>query len=154
MSKHVFAAMLGAAALAMPTAAAASDHGGGHDRQTAKHVAKGKAKKVTFVFKGTFTAPGTVQVRSGNAHVRKGGFVGQTVTFDLASAGVVVADTNADGKLDLTDVRDGDQVLVQARVVKGTKYVAPADGAEPIAARKLIDKTNAPAADGQPDAAE
>ena len=109
--------------------------------------AHGKAKqpkKVMFVFKGTFTAPGTVEVKSGNSHVRKGGFLGEAVTFDFARAKVVAADTNADLKVDVTDVKDGDVVLVQARVAKRTKY---ADDAEAIAARKLVDKTNAPAED-------
>lgn len=158
MNNRVIAAVLGAAALAAPAAAAAdSGHGRGHDKPTAEDVDKGKgkakkAKKVTFVFKGSFTAPGTVEVRSGNAHVRKGGFVGQAVTFDFASAKVVVADTNADAKLDIADVKDGDLVLVQARLVKRTEYAAPAEDqtAEPISARKLIDKTNAPLEDEEP----
>lgn len=160
MNTRVIAAVLGAAALAVPAAAAAdSGHGRGHDKRTAEDVVKDKgkgkakkAKKVMFVFKGAFTAPGTVEVRSGNAHVRKGGFVGQAVTFDFASAKVVVADTNADAKLDVADVKDGDLVLVQARLDKRTGHVAPAAGetAEPIVARKLIDKTNAPLEDEEP----
>jgi hypothetical protein len=88
-------------------------------------------------------------VVSGNAHVRKGGFIGHQVTFDFAGARVVVADTNADQKLDLTDVKDGDLVLVQARV-KGTVYAAPAETVAGIVARKLIDKTNRPAEDEEP----
>ena len=109
--------------------------------------AHGKAKqpkKVMYVFKGTFTAPGTVGVTSGNSHVRKGGLVGEAVTFDFASAKVVAADTNADQKVDVTDVKDGDVVLVQARVAKRTKH---AEDAEAIGARKLVDKTNAPVED-------
>jgi hypothetical protein len=157
MNNRVIAAALGAAALAVPAAAAAdSGHGRGHEKRTAEHIVKDKkakkAKKVMFVFKGAFTAPGTVAVSSGNSHVRKGGFVGQTVTFDFASAKVVVADTNADAKLDLADVKDGDLVLVQARMAERTVHAAPAEGetAEPIAARKLIDKTNAPVEDEEP----
>jgi hypothetical protein len=102
-----------------------------------------------YVFKGAFTAPGTVEVRSGNARVKKRGFVGQTVTFDFASARIVAADTNADQKVDVTDVKDGDLMLVQARLAKCTEYAAPAEGlaAVPVAARKLIDKTNAPVED-------
>ena len=141
MNKRIIAAALGAAALALPAAALAdAGHGKGHD----KHAKK--AKTVTYVFKGTFTAPGTVLVASGNAHVRKGGYVGQQVSFDLATAKIVGVDTNADLKVDLTDVADGDKVLVQARVAKGTKYAAPAEGetAAAIAARKLVDQTGAP----------
>jgi hypothetical protein len=153
MSKHVFAALLGAAALAVPTAAAADPgHGKGHEKRAAKEIleSKGaKAKNRTYVFKGSFAAPGTVEVRSGNAHVRKGGFVGQTVTFDFASAKIVAADGNADQTVDLSDVKDGDLVLVQARLAKGADHVAAAAGetAEPLAARKLIDKTNPPVED-------
>jgi hypothetical protein len=148
MDRRVLATALGVAALALPTAAAAdSAHLGASGRGTSDHGAKGKApKKVAFVFKGTFTAPGTIAVLAGNAHVRKGGFVGHTVTFDLTDAKVVVADTNADAKVDLTDVKDGDTVLVQARVPRGTKYAEPAEGeaAVPVVARRLIDKTNPP----------
>ena len=97
-----------------------------------------------YVFKGKFSAPGTVEVTSGNSHVRKGGFVGEAVTFDFASAKVVAADTNADQKVDVTDVKDDDVVLVQARAAKRTTY---AEDAEAIAARKLVDKTNAPVED-------
>ena len=88
---------------------------------------------------------------AGNAHARNGGFVGRTITVDLASAKLVVADTNADGALDVTDVKDGDRVLVQTRIAKGTKFVAPAEGeiAETIAARKLVDKTNPPVEDAE-----
>jgi hypothetical protein len=157
MKTRTLALLLGAAALAVPATAVA--HGGkGHEKHAAKHVAKGKAKKpkkVMFVFKGTFTAPGTVQVVAGNAHVRKGGFVGNAVTFDLASAKVVVADTNADQVKDLADVKDGDSVLVQARLPRRTEYTLPADSeiAEAILARKLVDKTSTPVADDDDDAA-
>ena len=124
MHNRFIAGLLGAAALAVPAAAAADP---GHDKdrqkQTAKEVVKGKgkkARKTMYVFRGTFATPDTVEVRSGNAHARKGGFVGQAVTFDFASARIVAADTNADQKIDLADVKDGDLVLVQARMVKGS----------------------------------
>jgi hypothetical protein len=140
MNKRFVCAMLGAAILAVP-AAAVADPGHGKSGNT--------GKKVTFVFKGTFTAPGTVEVRSGNAHVRKGGFVGQKITFDLTIARVVAADRNGDHKADLTDVGNGDVVLIQARSNKGTKYAAPAEGeaAAALVARKLIDRTHPPARD-------
>jgi hypothetical protein len=134
-------------------AAAVAQPGKGKDKgaeKPAKVVGK-KTKNVTFVFKGTFTAPGTVEVLAGNAHARRGGFVGQTITVDLASAKVVVADTNADGVLDVTDVKDGDRVLVLARIAKGTQFVAPADGeaAETVPTRKLVDRTNRPVEDAE-----
>jgi hypothetical protein len=159
MNNHVIAALLGAAALAVPAAAVAdSGRGKGHGEQTAKETPKSKgtkAKQRMYVFKGSFAAPATIEVSSGNARVRKGGYVGQAVTFDFADAKVVAADTNADQKVDIADVKDGDLVLVQARVLKGTEYAAPAAGesAEPVVARKLIDKTNAPLEDEEPGAA-
>jgi hypothetical protein len=146
MNARVLVAAVTAAALVVPAAAVAQP-GKGNDKgaeKPAKVVGK-KTKKVTFVFRGTFTAPGTIEVVAGNAHVRKGGFVGEATTFDFATAKVVVADTNADQKLDVTDVKDGDQVLVLARIAKGTEY---AEGADAIVARKLVDKTNPPVEDG------
>ena len=165
MNKRIVIAALAAAALAVPTVAAAQPgHGKGHAKKERVSGKAKKAKKVTFVFKGTFTAPGTVQVLAGNAHARKGGFVGQTVTFDFATAKVVVADTNGDLALNVTDVKDGDLVLVQARLAKRTKFAPAATeveagaeveaeaGAEveaevepeALVARKLVDKTNPP----------
>jgi hypothetical protein len=160
MNKRLAAAAL-AATLAVPAAAMAHpsnpDHGKGKAKHADKHTGHGhkhgshakQPKVVTFVFKGVFTAPGTVAVQSGNAHVRKGGFVGQSVSFDVASAKVVVADTNGDSQRDVADVKDGDLVLVQARVARKTRYAAPAEGetAEALVARKLIDRTNAPVDD-------
>jgi hypothetical protein len=75
---------------------------------------------MAFVFRGTFAAPGTVTVTSGNARVGKGGFIGEAVAFDLSGARIVGADTNGDQAVDLLDVKDGDRVLVQARLPKGT----------------------------------
>jgi hypothetical protein len=154
MNTRIIAVALGAAALTLPAAAVAhSGHAKGQEKKAAKEVVKGdhktkKAKTVSFVFKGTFTAPGTVEILSGNAHVRKGGYVGQDVTFDLATAKVVGDDTNADLKVDVSDVTTGDKVLVQARIAKGTKYVAPPEGelAAAVVARKLIDQTRLPSA--------
>ena len=146
MNTRITAVALTAAALALP-AAATADQGGGkgpNKKNDAEHVkANKKAKTVTYVFKGTFTAPNTVTVVSGNAHVRKGGYVGQSITFDLAAAKISGVDANGDQKVDIADVADGDKVLVQARIAKGTKYAAPAEGetAAAIAARKLVDHT-------------
>jgi hypothetical protein len=148
MNTRIVVAALSAAALMVPAVAVAKpDHGKGHQKQTAKAHGKGKkAKKVMFVFKGTLTAPDTVTVVSGNSHVRKGGFVGRPVAFDFADVRVVAADTNADQKVDMADVKVGDVVLVQARVARRTEY---AQDAPAIAARKLVDKTNAPVEDDE-----
>jgi hypothetical protein len=139
LNKRTVLAALAVAALAVPAAAGAKPGGGkGHGKPAAKEK---QSKKVMFVFRGTFTAPGTVAVDAGNAHVRKGGFVGQAVTFDFADAKVVVADTNGDLVRDVADVKDGDRVLVTARVARRTKF---AEGAEAVVARKLVDKAKAP----------
>ena len=97
--------------------------------------AKHGDKKVTYVFKGTWSADG-VKVLKGNKHVRRAGLVGQTVAFDLSAARVVVADHNGDGKRDVSDLQDGDKVLVQARLPRRDP------GAAPFAARKLVDQTH------------
>ncbi len=134
MNKRMIATLIGAAVLAVPASAVAeSEH-----KHPGKEMEKGKgkhkrAKKVTFVFKGTFISPGTVEVRAGNAHARRGGFVGEAVTFDFEHAKVVVADTNGDGKRDVVDVADGDRVMVTARMLKRTRYVAPVEDDAPEA---------------------
>jgi hypothetical protein len=146
MNNRMIIAALAAAALVVPSVAVAKPgHGKGHQKHSAKaHGKRAQPKKVMFVFKGTFTDAGTVEVVSGNSHVRKGGFVGHPVAFDFADAKVVAPDTTGDGHVDVTDVKAGDAVLVQARVAKRTKY---AEGAEAIAARQLVDKRQAPVED-------
>lgn len=152
MSKRAIAAATTAAVLAVPAAAFASPHqSAGHRSAAAAHSGAGKAPrkakpahKVAFIFRGTFTAPGTLTVTSGNAQVRKGGFIGKTVTFDLSGARIVAADTNGDQAVDLRDVTDGDLVLVQARLPRHTAYTAPtaADSAAAIVASRLVDQTD------------
>ena len=57
MKTRILALLLGAAALAVPASAVAGG-GKGHE----KHKPK-QPKSVMFVFKGAFTAPGTVHAR-------------------------------------------------------------------------------------------
>jgi hypothetical protein len=158
MSKRMIAVVLGATVLAVPGTALA---GTGHAKdKVAKHEHKttkgkkdkpSKAKKaVTFVFKGVYKGEGVVTVQSGNAHAKKGGYVGKDVTFDLASAKVVAAEFDNVAGLTAADLQVGDQLLVQARLPRGTKApVAGEEGAEPaaIVARKVIDKTHPPVDD-------
>jgi hypothetical protein len=107
--------------------------GGSHG----KAKGKGKVHKVAYIFRGTWkAADGSVDVTSGNAHVRKAGFVGQNVAFDLTKARIVVADTDGDGSRTTADLRDGDHVLVAARLPR------KAPGSQPFSARLLIDQTN------------
>ena len=163
MNTRILVAAVTAAALAVPATAVAQP-GKGRGAEKPAKVGK-KTQNVTFVFKGTFTAPGTIEVLAGNAHARKGGFVGEAITVDLASAKLVVADTNGDGTVDVADVKDGDRVLVQARMLKRTKYMPPVEDEAPeaeatgdqaaesegaIVARKLIARADAPGEDAEP----
>jgi hypothetical protein len=175
MQNRWMAVVLGAAVLAIPgTALAKGDHGKGHGKEKAKshqeaekHGKKGKAKKdkaakgKSFVFKGVYEGEGVVAVASGNGRVRKGGFVGQDVTFDLSAAKLVVADSDGVPGITADDVQAGDKVLVQARLPRGTKAPEPAEDAEastddepaageaPAAfkARKLVDLSRPPVSD-------
>lgn len=100
--------------------------------------AHGHGKGKTAVFKGTYVADGVVTVAHGNSRVRRGGYVGQDVAFDLTNAKLVVADTNGDGAVDASDITAGDAVVVKARVPRDALAV------QPIAARQLVDQTNPP----------
>jgi len=69
--------------------------------------------------------------------------VGQTVKFDTTKTHVLVFDTNGDNHANtLADVKDGDTVLVLARL--------PKDGSatQPFKAAKLLDVTNLPSFGG------
>jgi Ni/Co efflux regulator RcnB len=166
MSNRTFAALIAAVSLAVPAAAVAdSGHEKPHEEKAVKEFSKDRAKakrehrhkhrhgkKATYVFKGMFVAPDTVDVLAGNAHVRKGGYVGQAVTFDFEEAKIVADDTNGDGMVDLTDVGDGDLVLVQARMAKGSECAMAAveEVVDPLVARKLIVIAHAPAEEEEP----
>ena len=150
MHKNIRHALLALGVAVLVTPAAVSE---GHERQehAKKHgppasvlekkadrkadkESKHGSKKVMYVFKGTYSAAG-VKVLKGNKHVRRADLVGETVAFDFSAAKVRVADVNGDGKRDLADVRDGDKVVVQARLARRDP------GAAPFAARKLVDQT-------------
>jgi hypothetical protein len=93
---------------------------------------------VTYAFKGTYAGAGSVTVSRGNAFVRKQGFVGEDVNFDLTGTRITVADANADGTADVNDLATGDKVVVKSRLHKQDP------GAEPFAAKHLVDQTNPP----------
>ena len=182
MINRWMAVVLGAAVLAIPgTAVAKGDHGKGHGKAKQekaehhkghKHGEKDKAgkkakKPKNFVFRGVYKGDGVVTVVSGNGRVRKGGYVGKDVTFDLSAAKLIVADTDGVPGVTAADVQAGDVVLVQARLPRGTK--APVEVPEPedntaeasgddapaedapaaIKARKLIDFTHPPVPEDQ-----
>ena len=121
------AAVIGAAALLLPSAALAKPK----PAKPAKPV-----KTANYIVKGVWNADGTVTVAGGNARVRKGGLVGKSLTFTLESAKLRVADTNADGAVTGADVVAGDKVVIQARLPR----TEPGEG--PFAARKLVDQTH------------
>lgn len=132
---------LGIGALAIPAAAVADPgghgHGHGHGHDPAHGHGHGHNPTVMYVFKGTYGPDaGTVTVNHGNGHVKKAGLVGAPVSFDLSAAKLVVADTNADGSVTADDVVGGDTVVVKARLPKQDP------GAQPFAAKQLVDQTN------------
>jgi hypothetical protein len=116
---------IGIAALALPAYAAAKP-GNGH----------GKPHNAMYILKGTYGDGAIVSVDHGNAHAKRAGLVGTDVALDISAAKITVADTNADGTADASDVLAGDRVLVQARLPKGDP------GTAPFAARHLVDQTN------------
>jgi hypothetical protein len=129
---------LGTASVALadqPADPGSQGHGHGHASGHSK--ASGKAV-VMYVFKGTYSGDGNVAVDHGNAHVKKADLVGTTVSFDLTNATIVVADNNADGSKDLTDVASGDRVVVKARLPRLEL------GSQPFTAKQLVDQTHAP----------
>ena len=126
---------LGAAPAAL--AAKPDDPGSQGQGHANGHSKKGGKSVVSYVFKGTYAGAGSVVVDHGNAHVRKADLV-TTVSFDLGSAQIVVADTNADGTANADDLANGDRVVVKARLPRNDP------GGQPFIAKQLIDQTHAP----------
>jgi hypothetical protein len=96
----------------------------------------GKAKGVSYVFKGTYAGSGAVDVDHGNVHVRKAELVDTTVAFDLTNAKLSVADTNGVDGVTVDDVAVGDRVVVKAKLPRKEP------GAQTFAARQLVDQTH------------
>ena len=139
-------AVLALAAAPAALAARPDDPGSqGHGHGQGGAHGKGATKGVTYVFKGTYSGAGSVDVDHGNAHARKAGLVGGSVSFDLSAAKLVVADTVPDGVLTADDVVAGDRVVVKARLPRKD----PAD--QPYAARQLVDQTHTPVSDTDSD---
>jgi hypothetical protein len=131
-------AVVAAFALASVSPAVA-DPGNGHGHGPSTAPGHTKTHNVTYVFKGTWNAAdGSVTVKHGNHHVRKAGLIGQNVTFDLTGAKLVVADTDGDGKKTTADIKDGDKVVVKARLPRKDP------GTQPFKAKMLIDQSSKP----------
>ena len=132
MLRRNLIAVLAIAALALPAAAIAKNDGN-HGKKKGH-----RPHKVGYVFKGFYAGDSSVDVKRGNSRVRKGGYIGETVEFDLTGARIVVADTNSDGRRNLDDVETGDWVLVKTRLPRKDP------GSQPFDARRLIDKSSFP----------
>jgi hypothetical protein len=115
-------ACLGALALALPAGAGAESGKSGHG-------------KATYNAKGTYAGDGVVSVAKGNGAVKKAGWKGQDISFDLSGADIRTEDNNADGEETLEDVAVGSPVRVKARLAKGDP------GAGPYVAERLDDKS-------------
>ena len=64
------------------------------------------------------------------------------MSFDLTGAKLLVADTNSDGSRTIADLKDGDRVLVKARLPRKDP------GSQPFKAKMLIDQSAPPAPGG------
>jgi hypothetical protein len=95
---------------------------------------KKNAKNVPYLFRGLYTGKSAVKVEHGNSWVRKAGLVGKTVKFALGDTKVQAEDTNADGKVDLNDIKAGDKVMVEARLPRQDP------GKQPFQARRLLEE--------------
>src|SRR5215213_9060558 len=120
------AALIGAAVLLAPAVAGAKP---GAKPDT-------PVKLATYVFKGVWNGDGTVTVSGGNAKVRKGGLVGETLAFDVTTAKLIAADPAGDG-VTVEDLLATDKVVVQAKLPR----TGPVEG-EAIVARKVVDQTH------------
>jgi hypothetical protein len=132
-------AALGAATLLLPSAALAKSQP--HDKPAKptprlSQPAPTKPAAVSWVFKGIWHIDGTVTVKHGNSRVRKGGYIGQIVAFDLTSAKLRVADTNGDGVITVADLVEGDKVVVKAKLPRTDP------GPQPFPARMVVDQTH------------
>ena len=139
IKKGLAVGVIGAVA-AVPAALAKQPDGvGGGKPETPGSQGKGHAKNgtknVMYVFKGTYSGAGAVDVKKGNAHVKRAALTGP-VTFDLTNAKLSVADTDLSGAVDLADVAVGDKVVVKAKLPRKDP------GVQPFAAKQLVDQTH------------
>ncbi len=148
-------AVLGAAALTVPSVAAATPgKGKGPDKSgatteakaesRAKAKGKGKVQKVklaTYIVKGVYAGAEQVDVTGGNSHTRRAGLVGDTVVFDFDGAKLVVADTDADGTVTAADIQPGDKLTIQLKLPRTL-------GEGPFKARKVVDRSHPPVDEG------
>ena len=156
-------AVLGAAALTVPSVAAAAPgkgkgpaksdatteaQAGGKAKSRAKAKGRDKVKKVrkvklvTYVVKGVYDEAGRVDVTGGNSHTRRAGLIRDNVVFDFDGAKLVVADTDDDGTVTEGDIQTGDKLTIQLKLPRTL-------GEGPYKARKVVDRTHPPVEDSE-----
>lgn len=133
-----------ALAVAAPVAAsAAKPEDKPAKTQKAKKAPKGKQAEFKGTVKAVDAAAGTVTVTVEKASKWGRAYKGKDVVFTLAGVKKIkVADTNADGKKDVNDIKVSDRAHAGARIAKD------ADLAAPVAANKFHAK--APEAEEAP----
>jgi len=114
--------------------------------ETSHPHARGHVHPVAFALTGTVTAPAsgallTVNVTHGNHWARRGGFIGQDVTFDLTNAHLSVADTDGTAGADAGDFKQGDRVVIMAKLPRTTAY---SQDEQPLAASHVADRSSRP----------
>jgi hypothetical protein len=124
-----------------------TEHGKARDR-----ARRGRAR-VAYVARGTVKAVDlqaqtitiTIADRRGatNRHAR--GWRGTEVTFDVSDARLRVADVNADGARDLSDVAVGDRAKVLAKLPRRLESTEDA-GAQVFKAKRVVVRHRAPSA--------
>jgi hypothetical protein len=137
MNQRIRTITIGVLALALAAPVAATADSGKGKGKTVSAEAKSKPKKAKKAkkpkqaeFKGTVkavdAAAGTVTVAVEKASKWGRAYKGKDVVFTLAAVkSLKVADTNADGKQDLADVKVGDLAHAGARIAKDADVTAP-----------------------------
>ena len=135
MNQRIRTITIGVLALAMAApVAATADSGKGKGETKSAEAKTKKAKKAKKAknaeFKGTVkavdAAAGTVTVTVEKASKWGRAYKGADVVFTLTGVKKLhVADTNADGKKDLSDVKIGDRAHAGARIAKDADVTAP-----------------------------
>lgn len=135
---------LAATALLVPVGATSAPAKPGKAKSKTEKAQKAKNAEFKGEVVSVDAATGTVTVKVLKASKHGRAFKGQDVAFTTSGVKKIkVADTNADGKRDLLDVKPGDRAHVGAKIAK--------DAAAPIAARKFHAK--APEAEEEQEAA-
>ena len=160
MNQHIRTVTITALALALAAPVAATADSGKGKGTTTSAEAKAKPKKAKKAkqaeFKGTVkavdAAAGTVTVTVDKTSKWARAYKGTDVVFTLSGVKKIkVADTNADGKKDINDVKVGDLAKAGARIAKDADVTAPV-AANKFGAKAPEEPAPAPAAAPAPPA--